>query len=193
MPAQYLQGLECVGCKRQLDLVPQQVCDYDFRVLNVKYDLERITQNVNRKLIADREPDMWRYIEFLPINGDEKPETSLHTGYTPLITAKNLAKALGVNELYIKDDRANPTHSFKDRVVETAVAKALEFGYQAFGCASTGNLGNSVAAHAARAGLKAYIFIPHDLEPEKVTGMVIFNPVLNYLVNLLTMRKYTII
>jgi threonine synthase len=179
MPAQYLLGLKCEGCGRESGLIPQNICEFDFGPLRVQYDYARIAKAVSRELFGRREPDMWKYIEFLPINSDQKPETSLGTGYTPLIRAKNLARALGIEaKLYIKDDRANPTHSFKDRVVETAVAKAKEFGYDAIACVSTGNLGNAVAAHAARAGLKAYILIPCDLEQEKIRGTAIFNPVL---------------
>ncbi len=178
MPSQYLRGLKCTNCRRISDLLPTQVCELDFAPLRVVYNFERIRAAINPNTIGDRYPDMWRYIEFLPINAEQKPETSLGTGYTPLVRARNLAEVLGVDELYIKDDRANPTHSFKDRVVEVAVAKALEFGYKAIACASTGNLGNAVAAHAARAGLKAYILIPADLELEKITGTAIFKPVL---------------
>ena len=119
---------------------------------------------------------MWRYIEFLPIDADQKPATSLDTGYTPLLRANNLARALGVNELYIKNDTVNPTNSFKDRVVEMAVAKAIEFGYDSIGCVSTGNLANAVSAHAARAGLKAYVLVPDTLEEEKILAIGAFGP-----------------
>lgn len=180
MPEQYLLGLKCdVGCGKEFTLIPQHICDVDFGPLRVQYDYPQIKKDIRRRKIDRRAPDMWRYIEFLPINGDKKPETSLSTGYTPLIRAGNLAKALGIQEeLYIKDDRGNPTHSFKDRVVEMAVAKAKEFGYDDIACASTGNLGNALAAHAARAGLKCYIFVPHDLEQEKISGMLVFDPIL---------------
>ena len=181
MPKQFLNGLKCEfeSCGRLYGLVAQHICDADFAPLRVQYDYGKIRQNISREKIEGRAPDMWRYIEFLPIDGDEKPETSVSTGYTPLIRARNLSKSLGIEaELYIKDDRANPTHSFKDRVVEMAVAKAIEFGYTAIACASTGNLGNALAAHAARAGLNCYIFVPHDLEPEKIRGMMIFKPTL---------------
>lgn len=179
MPANLLLGLKCESCGRTYGLTPNNICEMDFGPLRVQYDYGAIKREVSRQAIQKREPDMWRYIEFLPINADQKPETSLGTGYTPLIRSKNLARALGIEaELYIKDDRANPTHSFKDRVVETAVAKALEFGYKAIACVSTGNLGNAIAAHAARAGLKAYVLIPDDLEPEKIRGTAIFGPVI---------------
>ncbi len=179
MPAKYLIGLKCEGCKKTSDLISASTCELDFDKLQVQYDYGAIRSQVSKELIQRREPDLWRYIEFLPINADQKPDTSLGTGYTPLIKTKNLARDLGIEaELYIKDDRANPTHSFKDRLVEIAVAKALEFNYSTIACVSTGNLGNSVAAHAARAGLKAYVFIPHDLEPEKIRGTAIFSPTL---------------
>ncbi len=109
---------------------------------------------------------MWRYRPLLPIDGE--PRVGLHTGFTPLVKAKNLAKALGLKELYIKNDSVNhPTFSFKDRVVAIAVTKALEMGFDTISCASTGNLANSVSAHAAEAGLKSCIFIPDGLETGK--------------------------
>ena len=116
---------------------------------------------------------MGRYKEFMPI--DEEPTVGLHTGYTPLVRAKNLGKKLGLDQLYIKNDSVNhPTFSFKDRVVAVAVAKAMEFGFDTVSCASTGNLANSVAAHAAEAGLKSCIFIPEGLEAGKILGTLIY-------------------
>lgn len=120
---------------------------------------------------------MWRYKELLPL--DKEPVVGFNSGFTPLIRANNLAKALGVKELYIKDDSVNhPTLSFKDRVVSVAISKAKEFGFDTVACASTGNLANSVAAQAAASGLKAYIFIPADLESGKVIASLIYNPCL---------------
>jgi threonine synthase len=118
---------------------------------------------------------MWRYRELIPIDGE--PTVGLNNGFTPLIHAKNLGRELGLKHLYVKNDGVcHPTLSFKDRVVASAVNKALEFGYDTIACASTGNLANSVAAHAAAAGMKSYIFIPHDLEPGKVLGTSIYEP-----------------
>ena len=116
---------------------------------------------------------MWRYQPLLPI--DEGPKVGLHTGFTPLVRAHNLGKVLGVNKLYIKNDSVNhPTFSFKDRVVAVAVSKAIEFGFDTVSCASTGNLANSVAAHAAEAGLKSCIFIPDGLEAGKILGTLVY-------------------
>jgi threonine synthase len=116
---------------------------------------------------------MWRYEDLLPL--DEPPKVGLHTGFTPLIRAKNLGKALGLNHLYLKNDSVNhPTFSFKDRVVSVAVSKALEFGFDTVSCASTGNLANSVAAHAAEAGLKSCILIPDGLEAGKILGTLVY-------------------
>ena len=177
MPAKYLLGLKCAdGCQREYTLLPTNTCDWDFGPLSVKYDYGAIARDVSRQKIQGREPTMWRYIEFLPIDADQKPATSLDTGYTPLLRANNLARALGVNELYIKNDTVNPTNSFKDRVVEMAVAKAIEFGYDSIACVSTGNLANAVSAHAARAGLRAYVLIPDTLEEEKIIAIGAFGP-----------------
>jgi threonine synthase len=117
---------------------------------------------------------LWRYVELLPVS---EPRTGFHSGFTPLVRASRLADALGVSELYIKDDSVNhPTFSYKDRVVSVAATKAIELGFPVFGCASTGNLAGSVAAHAARLGLQCYVFIPHDLEPAKILGAAIYRP-----------------
>jgi threonine synthase len=143
----------------------------------VDYDYEQIKKKLTRETIQSRPRTLWRYRELLPI--DAGPTDGLSSGFTPLIRAKNLEKALGVKELYIKDDSVNhPTLSFKDRVVAVALSKAKEFGFKTVACASTGNLANSVSAQAAVAGLKRYIFIPADLEMGKVVGTLIYNPVL---------------
>jgi threonine synthase len=118
---------------------------------------------------------MWRYKELLPVSGEV---VDIGTGFTPLTKADNLGRELGLRQLYLKNDCLNPTYSFKDRVVSVAATKAKEFGFSAIACASTGNLAGSVAAHAARAGLKAYIFIPADLEQGKILGAAIYNPTL---------------
>jgi threonine synthase len=169
----YVKGLRCKECKREFPKEPIHVCEFCFGPLEVDYDYENIKKVVSRKSIESRPPSMWRYREFLPI--DEDPKVGLHTGYTPLVRAKNLGKALGLNNLYIKNDSVNhPTFSFKDRVVAVAVSKAIEFGYDTLSCASTGNLANSVAAHAAEAGLKSCIFIPDGLEAGKILGTLIY-------------------
>jgi len=173
----YVKGLKCRECGREFPKEPLYVCEYCFGPLEVSYDYEGIKKVLSRKEIESRPKNMWRYREFLPIDGD--PTDGLNSGYTPLIRAKNLEKALGVKELYIKDDSVNhPTLSFKDRVVAVALSKAKEFGFKTVACASTGNLANSVAAQSAVAGLERFIFIPADLESGKVIGSLIYNPTL---------------
>jgi threonine synthase len=173
----YVKGLKCRECGREYPKEPLFVCEYCFGPLEVVYDYERIKKKLTRKLIESRPGNLWRYKELLPIDGEQV--CGLDSGFTPLFRARNLEKALGVKELYIKDDSAShPTLSFKDRVVSVALSKAREFGFDTVACASTGNLANSVAAQAALAGFKRYIFIPADLELGKVIGTLIYNPVL---------------
>jgi threonine synthase len=153
------------------------VCEYCFGPLEAVYDYDRIKKKLTKEAIESRPKNLWRYKELLPLDGE--PTDGLNSGFTPLIRARNLEKALGVKELYIKDDSVcHPTLSFKDRVVSVALSKAKEFGFNTVACASTGNLANSVAAQAAVAGLKRYIFIPADLELGKVVGTLIYNPIL---------------
>jgi len=142
--------------------------------LEVSYDYAAIRKAISRELVASRPPSLWRYLELLPV---DEPLTGFNSGFTPLVRASRLARELGVKELYIKDDSVNhPTFSYKDRVVSVAATRAVELGFQVFACASTGNLAGSVAAHAARLGLRCYVFIPHDLEPNKVLGAAIYRP-----------------
>jgi threonine synthase len=141
----------------------------------VTYDYDAIARVVSRELIESRPKNLWRYREFLPI--EHEPLTGLHSGFTPLVRADRLAARLGVGELYVKDDSVNhPSCSYKDRVVSVAATRAVELGFSVFACASTGNLANSVAAHAARLGLSCSVFIPDNLEPGKVTGAAVFKP-----------------
>lgn len=141
------------------------------------YDYGRLWSDIRRKDVESRPPDMWRYRELLPLQGE--PCVGRHTGFTPLIPVPRLAKALGVRELYVKNDAVNyPTLSFKDRVVAVALSKAREFGFDTVGCSSTGNLANAVAAQAAAGGFKAFIFVPADLEPEKIVGTQVFGATL---------------
>lgn len=173
----YVKGLKCRECGREYPKEALYVCEYCFGPLEVDYDYKEIKKKLTREEIESRPKNLWRYRELLPI--DREPTDALSSGFTPLIRAKNLQKALGVKELYIKDDSVNhPTLSFKDRVVAVALSKAKEFGFDTVACASTGNLANSVAAQAAIANLKRYIFIPADLELGKVVGTLIYNPVL---------------
>ena len=171
----YVLGLKCRECAREYPKDVLFVCEYCFGSLEVKYDYKAIKKNLTKEALLGRPKNMWRYKELLPI--DKDPTVGLDSGYTPLIKANNLARALGVRELYLKDDSVNhPTLSFKDRVVSVAISKAKEFGFDTVACASTGNLANSVSAQAASCGLKAYVFIPADLETGKVVASMIYNP-----------------
>ena len=168
-------GLRCSICHAKFPAQALYVCDKCLGPLEATYDEDRIRTTVSRELIESRPPSLWRYREFLPIEGD--PRTGLHSGFTPLVRATRLARELGLRELYLKDDSVNhPTLSYKDRVVPVAATRAVELGIEVFGCASTGNLGNSVAAHAARLGLECYVFIPATLEPGKILGSAVSGP-----------------
>ena len=169
----YVKGLRCKECGKNYDKLPIQVCEYCFGPLEVDYDYAGIKKVISRKYIQDGPPSMWRYKILMPL--DEEPKVGHHVGFTPLVRAKNLGKALGLTNLYIKNDSVNhPTFSFKDRVVAVAVSKAIEFGFDTIACASTGNLANSVSAHSAEAGLKSYIFIPVGLEAGKILGTLLY-------------------
>lgn len=169
----YVLGLRCRECKREYSISPIHVCEFCFGPLEVHYDYEKIKKNLTHEQIEGRPKSMWRYQELLPLNGD--PTVGTDVGFTPLIRSEGLARALGVKELYLKNDAVNhPTLSFKDRVVSVALSKAKEFGFQIVACASTGNLANSVAALAAAGGFKSYIFIPYDLEQGKILGTLIY-------------------
>jgi threonine synthase len=169
----FVEGLKCRECGREYPKQPIAGCEYCFAPLEVAYDYEGISRVLTREAIAARQKNLWRYRELLPIDGD--PIVGLASGATPLIRATRLGRKLGLDELYIKNDSVNsPTLSFKDRVTAVAINKALEFKLEAVGCASTGNLANSVAANSAAAGLPAYILIPADLEPNKITATSIY-------------------
>ncbi len=169
----YVNGLKCRECGRQYQKEPIHVCEFCFGPLEVIYDYDGIKNVLSRKVIEGRPKNMWRYRELIPIDGE--PKVGRDVGFTPLVRAKNLGKALGVDNLYIKNDSvSHPTLSFKDRVVATAITKAMEFGYDTVACASTGNLANSVAALSAEGGIKSYIFIPADLESSKILGTLIY-------------------
>lgn len=171
----YVIGLRCRECKKEYPKEPLHVCEYCFGPLEVVYDYDRIKKDISREKIQARPPTMWRYKELLPL--DDEPTVGLNVGYTPLLHAKNLGKKWGMEKLYLKNDSVNhPSLSFKDRVVAAALSKAKEFGFTKVGCASTGNLANSVAALSAQAGLESYIFIPADLEAGKVVGTLVYNP-----------------
>ena len=170
------RSLRCRECGREFPLKPIFFCEFCFGPLEVDYDYEGIAQAMTRESIAAGPATLWRYAELLPC--DPEYRVDLGAGFTPLLRADRLAKALGIERLWIKNDTVNPTWSFKDRVVAVAIAKAREFGYTGIACASTGNLANSVAAHGARAGMETIVFIPHDLEEGKVVGSGVYAPTL---------------
>lgn len=175
MTRNYTINLSCASkdCDREFEKKDFYVCDFCFGPLEVKYDYEKIKHDLSIDKIQSREKNMWRYKELLPL--DNPPSVGFNVGYTPFFKADNLAKALGVKELYIKNDGVNhPSLSFKDRVVAVALSKAKELGFKTVGCASTGNLANSVSAQAASAGLESFIFIPSDLEESKIMGTSIY-------------------
>jgi threonine synthase len=170
----FCKALQCRECGKQYPLEARYVCEFCFGPLEVAYDYDKIKKSVSREKIAKRPHTMWRYKEFLPANGDDP--VTLGEGMTPLVRAHNLGKALGLKELWVKNDCANPTHSFKDRVVSVAVTKAVELGFDTVSCASTGNLANAVSAYGARAGLDRYVFIPANLEAGKVVASNVYQP-----------------
>ena len=172
----YATALKCRECGREYPTDPLNVCEFCFGPLEVKYDYEAIGQKISRDRIQNGPLTMWRYEDLLPV--DAANAVDLQTGFTPLIKATNLGRILGLDHLYIKNDAVNPTNSFKDRVVSVAATKAMEYEFKTLACASTGNLAGSVAAHAAKAGMNSYIFIPSDLERGKVVGAAIYGPTL---------------
>src|SRR3954454_17378384 len=175
-------NLRCRECRAEYELEARYVCDRCFGPLEVAYDhgdLGADTDQLRRRIQAGPQ-NIWRYADFLPLANQPGPSArassraGLPAGCTPLIRADRLADRLGLGEVWIKNDAANPTHSFKDRVVSVAVARARELGYEVIACASTGNLANSVAAHGAALGLESYVFIPADLEEQKVLATGIY-------------------
>src|SRR5438067_12337108 len=171
--ADFVRGLKCRVCGKTYPKKPLNFCTEDFGPLEVDYDYEAIAEGLNRSKIELRPNTMWRFRELLPIDGD--PTVGAQVGGTPLIRADRLADALGVESLWLKNDAVNfPTLSFKDRVVSVALSKAREFGMRTVGCASTGNLANSVAANGAAAGLETFILVPADLERTKIYGTAVY-------------------
>ena len=169
----FMKALKCRECGREYPLEATHVCEFDFGPLEVVYDYERIKKSLSRATILSRPHTMWRYRELLPVAFE--PTVGCQVGFTPLIKADRLAKALGIREAWVKNDTVNyPSLSFKDRVVSVALSRARELGFKTVACASTGNLANSVAANAAAAGLKAYVFIPADLEQGKILNSLIY-------------------
>ncbi len=166
----YASGLSCRECGQTYQLGAQHACAECFGPLEVAYDLPRLT----RELIEAGPQNIWRYASLLPVPPDVAQRRNTEPGGTRLIRADRLARELGMRALWVKDERGNPTHSFKDRVVAVALAAAVEMGYQVLACPSTGNLANAVAAAAARAGIRSVVFIPADLEPQKIIATAVY-------------------
>jgi threonine synthase len=167
-----LDALTCKECGTRYPLEARYVCERCFGPLEVSYDFSDLDPGEARRKIQAGSRGIWRYADFLPFS--ERPRDPLEPGLTPLVRADRLAERLGLGELWIKNDAANPTHSFKDRVVAVALAKARELGFETVACASTGNLANAVAAHAAASGLDAYVFVPADLEEQKLLATGVY-------------------
>lgn len=171
----FATGLRCRKCGQEYPLQPMRLCDFCFSPLDVAYDYKAISKAISRDIISAGPRSIWRYRHLLPVEGEA---LDIGTGFTPLFKADNLGKVLGIRHLYIKNDCLNPTYSFKDRAVAVAVSKAKEFGFDTVACASTGNLAASVAAYAAKAEMKAYVFVPRNVETGKLTGIAIYKPTL---------------
>jgi threonine synthase len=166
------EALRCKECKTEYPLEARYVCEQCFGPLEVRYaSREGLDPAELKRRIQTGPYSIWRYADFLPV---ENPQSALGAGWTPLVRADRLAEQLGIGELWVKNDAANPTHSFKDRVVSVALARAQELGFTTIACASTGNLANAVAAHASAAGLESFVFIPSDLEEQKVLATGIY-------------------
>jgi threonine synthase len=168
----YVRGLRCRECGREYPIAPNHVCEFCFGPLEAVYDLEHIGADIDRRSIEAGPLSMWRYGALLPAPVDGRAD--LGAGFTRLTPAPRLAAELGLRKLWLKNDASNPTHSFKDRVVSVALSVARHFGFEVAACASTGNLANAVAAHAAAVGMKSVVFIPKGLESGKVAATSVF-------------------
>jgi threonine synthase len=175
-PSERLLGLRCRECGRDFPIEPIHVCDYCFGPLEVRYDYDLLASTVTRASIERGPLSIWRYRDLLPV--ERLADTGWRVGFTPLQPAPNLGKALGLRDLWIKNDSVNPTFSFKDRVVAVASAKAREFGFDTFACASTGNLASAVAAAGIRVGLKTFVFLPWDTEQSKILNALVYGATL---------------
>jgi threonine synthase len=177
-PVSYVQGLRCRECGREVDIAAVHVCEFCFGPLEVVYDYTAMAGAVTRDQIAVGPRTIWRYAPLLPELPGSTPEdrVDLGAGCTPLVPAPRLGAALGMDDLWLKNDTVNPSFSFKDRVVSVAVTAARQLGFSIAACASTGNLAHSVAAHCAHAGMASYVFVPSDLEPEKVVATAVYGP-----------------
>ena len=168
-----VESLKCKECRAEYELGATYFCERCFGPLEVSYDHSDLDAAEAKRRIQAGSRGIWRYADFLPFSG--RPSDPLEPGLTPLLKADRLAERLGVDaEIWVKNDAANPTHSFKDRVVAVAIAKAQELGFDTVACASTGNLANAVAAHAAAAGIDSYVFVPSNLEEQKLLATGIY-------------------
>jgi len=172
----YVEALRCRECGRTYPLAALHVCEFCFGPLEVAYDYDAIARNVDHATIAAGPRSIWRYSALLPELDGGSERVDLGAGYTPLVPAPRLGEALGLDDLWLKNDTVNPSFSFKDRVTSVALTAARALGFDTAACASTGNLAQSVAAHAARAGMAAYVFIPSDLEEGKILGAAVYGP-----------------
>jgi threonine synthase len=173
------EALRCKECAETYPLDARYVCERCFGPLEVAYDFSDLDPESAKRKIQAGSAGIWRYADFLPFEGGPPAERSaIEPGLTPLVRADRLAEQLGLDEVWIKNDAANPTHSFKDRVVAVALAKARQLGFDTVACASTGNLANAVAAHAASAGLRSYVFVPADLEEQKLLATDVYGTTL---------------
>lgn len=168
-----ITNLKCRECGRTYPVAPIHVCEFCFGPLEADYDYEAIDAQISRETIAAGPRSMWRYVDLLPVS-ENTPRVDLGAGFTPLVPAPRLGAELGITDLWLKNDTVNPTFSFKDRVVSVGLTKAREFGLTVAAAGTTGNLGNSVAAHAAKAGMRAVIFMPSDLEQGKIVTTAIY-------------------
>ncbi len=169
-------NLQCKECRRPYSVAkPAYVCDFCFGALEVSFDYAEVARTFTKRKIKSSPLTIWRYADLLPIDSEEPID--LGAGMTPLLRADNLGKALGLRNLWIKNDSANPTQSFKDRAVSVAATKAREFGISTLACASTGNLAGSTAAHGAKANMETFVFVPADLEQGKIIGSAVFGSV----------------
>ncbi|VVB88768.1 Threonine synthase [uncultured archaeon] len=167
-------GLKCRECGAEYPAVIQNTCYECFGPLEVNYDWDYISDHISKEKIASGPKSIWRYKDLLPLESEKRID--LGAGFNTLHHADRLGAVLGLDELYILDESVNPTNSFKDRVTSVAISKAIEFDVKAVGCASTGNLAAAVGAHAAKAGLPAYIFIPATIELGKIVQMLVYGP-----------------
>ena len=172
----HVKGLRCKECGTDYNVEPLYVCDFCFGPLEVTYDYEAVSRSISRESIESGPATLWRYADLLP--ADSANAVDIGAGLTPLIKADNLGEVLGLENLWIKNDTANPTHSFKDRVVSVAATKTVEFGFDTLACPSTGNLAGATAAHGRKARLNTMVFVPHDLERAKINMAAIFGSVI---------------